>query len=298
MHAPELTTRGAQRTLIVYGNCQAEAVAAMLSKYSSIAGRYHVMYLRSFEHPVEGMAELAPEAVASCAVLLEQHDPRPFPYHDRLGAECVKLKFPAVDLNVLWPFNRVNPYNEVETPEKPFGSFPYGDRIIIGKLESGMPPNEVLEYYLQRWDDYGLDLDRLLSLEDARLLARDAHCDVKLGAYVLSAFRTTRLFWTVNHPTMELLLEVCAQLLNAAFPNAPRVSGRMLGRELTPVFGPRGPLGAIDVPIHPKVAEHFGLQWYDASARHQGVDGGTHSYRGYFEAMLALSATRLASSAV
>ena len=283
----------ASRTLVVYGNCQAEAVAAMLSAYAPIGDRYRVQYLRSFEHPVEGWAQLSPEDISGCAVLLEQHDPRAFPYHDALPDETVRLKFPAVDLNVLWPFNRVNPYNTPETAEFPFGRFPYGDRMIVDALERGVAAPEILTTYLTAWKEYNLDLDRLLALEDARLRARDANCDVKLGAYVLASFRTTRLFWTVNHPTMELLLEVVAQLLNAAFPQSPRLSRAVLGRELTRVFGNRGPLGAISVPVHPIVAEQFGLTWYDPGEIYLGPAGATYTYRGYFEAMIETSLSRL-----
>lgn len=291
-----MISSAAERTIIVYGNCQAEAVVALMNRYSGLAGRYRVLYLRSFEHPTEGWQQLSPEEIARCAVLLEQHDPRAFPYVEALPEDCSRLKFPAVDFNLLWPFNRVNPYNEPETPELPFGSFPYGDRMIVDAIERGVPGPQVLADYLEQWDEYNLDLDRLLALEDARLLARDARCDIKLGAYVLTTFRSIRLFWTVNHPTMDLLLEVTAQLLNGAFPNAPRVSRSILGKELVPVFGERGPLGAISVPIHPRVAEHFGLTWYDPRERFRAFDGTQYTYEEYFRAMIDLSLSRKLSN--
>jgi hypothetical protein len=274
------------RTLIVYGNCQAEAIATIFKRDPLAEGHFRVMYLRNFEHPADEWEEMRSVDVTSCAVLCEQHDPGPFPFRDLLPPTCVTVRFPAIDFNLLWPFNCVNPYQEPRPPVFPFGPFPYGDRVIVECLEKGMRPREILEYYLTGWDRYGMDLDRLLQIESARLTSRDRHCEIKMADHVLGRFREERLFWTPNHPTNALLRELIGRLLPACIEAEPELASLDIDATLATRLPPEGPLGVVDIPIHPKIAEHYGVKWYDPSERHQTFGGGTYSYTEYFEAMI------------
>lgn len=274
------------KSLIVYGNCQAEAVASILRTDPATAERFRVVYLRSFDHPSDGRDELRAEDAGDCAVLWEQHDPIAFPYRDGLPADCTTVRFPAIDFNLLWPFNCPNPYDDPEPPIFPFGRFPYGDRIIIDAIDKAMPPEEIVPYYLSGWSRYGMDLDRLFQIESARLVARDTHCDIKMSDFILGRFRRERLFWTPNHPTSALLRELIHRLLDVSAPREPLLETLDLDATIAWRFIPEGPLGVVSVPVHPKVAAHFGLDWYDAGKRHQGFGGVAYSSAEYFEAMV------------
>jgi hypothetical protein len=274
------------KTLIVYGNCQAEAVATILRMDPAARESYRILYLRSFEHPSIGRDELHSEDVAACGVLWEQHDPKPFPYRDLLPADCVTVKFPAIDFNLFWPFRCANPYDEPELPIFPFGQFPYGDRIVLECVDKGMAPEKIIAHYRDGWDKYGVDLDRLLQLESARLTARDAHCDVKMGEYVMTHFREERLYWTPDHPSNALLRELMHRLLKARADALPALAELDIDATMLYRLSPEGPLGVISVPIHPRVAEHLGLHWYDLGERHQAYGGVTYSHDEYLEAMI------------
>jgi hypothetical protein len=274
------------KTLIIYGNCQAEAISTIFRKDPVTEESFRVLYLRSFDHPSDGWDELRGEDVANCAVLCEQHDPRPFPYRDLLPAGCHTVTFPAIDFTPLWPFSCPNPYNVPEPPVFPFGRFPYGDRIIIESIDKKMPPKEILSYYLSGWVRYGMDLDRLLQVESARLTARDSHCDVKMSDFVLENFRQERLFWSNNHPTSALLRELIHRLLAIAEPLEPLLDELDLDATISYRLSPEGPLGAVSIPVHPKIAAHFGLEWYDAGERHQSFGGLTYSGAEYFDTMI------------
>lgn len=280
------TPSGSLRPLIVYGNCQADAITLALRKDAAVSNLYDVSYYRSFDHPTEGAMPLDDAVVARCSLLCEQQDWQPFGRHDVLPADCVTVKFPSADLNVLWPFNCVNPYNAPEPPAFPFGRYAYGDRAIINAIDRGMGPDDVLEYYLNGWDDYKVDLGRLLKLEQARLAARDARCDVKIGEFVLARFRKERLFWTINHPTTVLIREVIERLLHACGKVQPALEDADMEATLAAHFPPAGPLGVVGVPIHPKVAEHLELEWYDPNERYRSWDGQTYSYVEYVEGMI------------
>lgn len=275
-----------RQSLILYGNCQADAMTSTLAVDPIVSGFYQVAYLRSFEHPVEGRASLDERLARRCVLLWEQHDRQTFPQRDLLPKGCLTIRFPAVDLNLLWPFNCVNPHNAPEPPVFPYGRYAYGDRVIANSVDRGMNADDILEYYLNGWEDYKIDLNRLLQLEEARIRARDARCDVKIGEFVLNRFRKERLFWTVNHPTPPLLNALAERLLQASDPVQPALQDADVAATLSSHFRPEGPLGVVSVPIHPKVAEHLELEWYDPNERHRSWDGKTYTYAEYFEGMI------------
>lgn len=275
-------------TLIVYGNCQAEAVGVILSGNSTISRLYDVRYVASFGAQRGRIDE---DSVARCSIFLEQHDREPFELREKLPRSCTIIRFPSVDCNVLWPFNAANPY---DAPEErfPFGRYPYGDRVIISQIDAGQGADEILDYYLNAWDDYKVDLDRLLKIEIARFAARDTKCDVTMGTYLYERFVNQRPLWTANHPTLPFLNELLRRILSAAVTRADkRLASVDIERTIKAnfVLSPGGPLGAVSVPIHPKVAEHFRLTWYDPDERYALFDGSRYRYKDYFKDLIAHS---------
>ncbi len=276
------------QSVIIYGNCQAEAIHAVLSRNPLLSGLFRFVYMRSFRHPTEGPMELAPEDIDDCALVAEQHDPRPFPYRERLPTNCPIVSYPSVDCNMLWPFNATNVYDAPEPPLFPFGRFPYGDRILAGCIKKGMPPKQILEYYFDGWDEYKLDLDRLVQIESARLRARDAQCVVKMADYVIDNLAKQRLYWTSNHPTPDLLRELTVRLIRTCFNNNAKIEAEAdIAGTIATCFGERGPLGVIGIPIHAKVAEHLKLEWYDPRERQPYYDDRTLSHREYYSEFVA-----------
>ncbi len=273
------------KTLVVYGNCQAEALARLMEKNSLIASSFKVVYYRSYDIPGQTRTPVSPEHLESCALFFSQYDPQPFPDLDRLPRECLKVHFPSMDVNLLWPFHCVNPYNQA-TPDFPFGPFPYGDRVILECVAKGMSAAETLDYYLTGWEHYKPNLGALGRLERSRLEARDGHCDVKMGSFILDQLRSRRLFWTVNHPTQMLMRELLGRLFEASERVAPALKEADI-EETVRVYFPAGELLKIaSIPIHPAVARELDLEWYDPHERY-GVFGNTYTYEEYFEQMIA-----------
>ena len=275
-----------RRTSIVHGNCQAEAITVVLDKDPIVSSILKIVYSRSYIHPVEGKWKQRQRDVARCAVLYEQHDPEGFPKRAALPENCITVQFPSLDLNVLWPFTCANPYNRPEPPDFPFGRFPYGDRVIIAAIDQGMKAADIADYYLNGWDRFKVDLDRLLAIDTARLNARDQHCQVRMAPYIVENFSKKRLFWTVDHPTTTVLEELVEELLKASGRVDPHLADADIASTLALYFGARGPLGHTDVPIHPHIAEHFGLAWYDPQENVRLWDGNELSLEDYVIAMV------------
>ena len=283
-----------RRIAIVFGNCQADALALTLSTIGEHIKGLQVLYLPSYDKP-GGAAPIDESDVRACDVLFEQQDPQQFPLQHLLPPSCARIKFPSLDFNLLWPLGCVNPFNRPEPPLYPQGRFSYGNYLVVNGIEQGKPRDEILKAALSdRWEESWPNLDRLLAIETARLTARDAQCTAKMAPFVLSNFRAQRLFWTVNHPTNWLFAKLCATVLRHAFAeeaDAVRVSDVLAG------IGTKDLLGIVGVPIHPHVARHFELSWYDRAERLPFFDRAPVSYEEYFTEMIGESLAVAAESA-
>ena len=208
------------------------------------------------------------------------------------------MRFPSLDFNLLWPFGCVNPYNKPDPPHLPWGAFPYGDRIILACVEKGMKADDILEYYLTGWPQYRPNLKRLSELEQTRLETRDSHCDIKMAPWVMEHFRSERLHWTVNHPTLRALRELMRRLLHAFISVEPALEEADIEETLRVYFpAPRGPLGLAVIPIHPNVAEALELKWYDRDGLHP-LFHKTYSYEQYFRELIDYCISQRAAAMV
>ena len=272
--------------LIFYGNCQANALSSIFAADATITADFSVHYLASFDDRLPGTSEIAPSVVASTAVLFEQYDPVQFPHRALLPATSVTITFPSVDFNLVWPLAGRNIFNDAPTPERLWGTFPYGDRVIIDSVKSGCSVDEVLQAYASTAVDRLPNLDRFAELEWGRLGARDAKCDVKMADFVESQFRSMNLFWCLNHPTLETLGELCMRVIAEAQTRGGAISSGTLAQTLA-ALPVQGPLGVLRVPVHPAVAKHFQLTWIpDAEAAVYGLWGEPLPYDEYFRQMV------------
>jgi hypothetical protein len=278
-------TNAEKPTLLVYGNCQAGAVGTILGIDPILTEAYNVRYLPSFDDRVPGSRDLAPEVIARTALLLEQYDPNPFPFRDKLAASCRTLTFPSVDLNLLWPLRCVNPLNDPPTEAFPWGHYPEGDRVILDCVQRGLSADETVAYYQMHAGDGLPDLDRYRDMEQARLKGRDSKCSVTMSDFVFTGFLRANLFWCANHPTMAALRELCVRLLKAAADVLPEAKLVDVDRTIA-VLPPQGPLGFLCVPIHPAIVEHFDLEWYrQDEGRNYGLRDFPMTYVEYLHGM-------------
>ena len=164
----------------------------------------------------------------------------------------------------LWPFSCRDPVFKSEPTEYPFGLFPYGDRLLRGISEGTTPSDDIYKTYNDRAANSLLDPYRHLDIEFERLRIRDAASDIKMASFVISTFKSERLFWSYNHPTNKLFGEILDQLIRATWTDSLSTShplhriGRFVYREWDP-------LKIIQVPICDRVGREFGLRWWSAN---------------------------------
>jgi len=272
-------------TLIVCGNCQAGAIAHILKKTRAVQPLFRVIFYNNFETPGKANASIQSEQLTNCRIFLRQSLPAPFPFLDQLPNYCLKMEFRSLDFHLLWPFGCANPYHK-PGQQAPSETFPYGDRIILDCVNKGMKSDEILDYYLNGWQQYRVNLQRLIDVERSRQAERDSHCEVKMGGWMMENFRRKRLHWTVNHPSTIAVRELIQRLLDAAAGLEPALEEAKIDQTLRVHFpSPRRPLGIVVVPIHPRVAEALELEWYEPNALHPFFER-TYSYEQYFRDLI------------
>jgi hypothetical protein len=243
--------------LVVYGNCQAEALTEIFRIPPFAADAFEIRYASSFnpQYPDQPTRE----ELARCVFFFEQYDRAPNPLREMLPSVCKTVTFPSIDCNVLWPWTEVNRANAPEPPDFPHGRFPYGDAVLSRCIDADMSTEEIVEYYFKRaWEEQPVPIERLYALERSRLEAREKHCEVKMGTYIFDRFRDTRMHWTVNHPTSVALCELAIRMMRAAFAQAEDYERSELLFHVRLRLGE--PLGQLGVPIHPEVARALGLR--------------------------------------
>lgn len=256
-------------TFVIYGNCQGGALEQATKFIPEIADHYDVVYFRSFIHPTEGKCSIDADAMARCAIFWKQLDESaPFSFDGHTPEGMKTINFPPVDLGVLWPFQTHDALFGSE-PGYEYGLFPYGDRILMDAALEGLSGPAGLQRSLEIAEKHTLDLDRHLDIEAMRLFRREQGAHVKLAAFVLSSFKSERLFWAYNHPTRRLLAEILNRLAAATWPAEARTPGHGLNRVGDRVFKDWDPLDQLHVPIHPVVARKLGLTWWTDNLRYR-----------------------------
>jgi tetratricopeptide (TPR) repeat protein len=244
-----------RKRVLVYGNCQAGWMARTLAAEPVIKEQFEIVYLASFgvippDHPA-----LQPGFMGGCSVIVWQTAAgfKPPEFLQNATADCRQIRFPTLWLKLLWPLNAGDPRNQAE-PGFPYGRYPYGDRLVMKLMEEGVSAVDLPRRYIDTDINKIVNLERFTEMSLAELRMNDAQTDVAITPFIERTFRHQRLFATINHPTFPILARVFyaikAALLGQATPESPPAS------ENDPDI-----FGEIEIPLHPQVIRHFGLEW-------------------------------------
>ncbi len=236
--------------IALYANCQGQALAGWLSRHPALQG-WDFVFLRAWlgESP-------SAEDLARCHLLIHQPAWGEPPFGARLLPHALRIALPLLSCSVLWPY-------AFDRPAEPVGwRFPYGDRFLVQRAKAGDAADHAVQLYLAQDLAGRLDLDRLLALELERWRQDDQRCGTRLAPLLERDLLREPLFFTPDHPTDRLLLELANHVL------------RRLG--LVPFAAPSSAaawsqhkhlLDGVEVPVHPRIARHFALPWVSADRR-------------------------------
>ena len=268
IRSPATTEQNDRRpALLFYGNCQAAHMRQILEGVPSLARHFDLCSIDFLGDPLTGERAKPPSSLlARCERLYYNAGETSFPLPDyvlKLIAAGRALRFPVISGNPMWPQH----VKDVRTePGFPWGRFPYGDRILLDLADAGLDEDAILEQY-SRLDLAGVyDLDRRIELWKVMVAEWDAGCDVKLSEFVWENWRRTRLFWTIYHPTNELVGYLLKALLARTFGDD--VPEQELIASLR-----TNELDESMTPIHPSVARHLRLEWFSAGQLYNSSEG-------------------------
>ena len=254
---------GRRRTIGFLGNCQAELLQrAFLETAPSgaFASFYH------FFGVAEDRQAAARAELANCDVLMMQdiQDVEIYPLRDAIPSGAKIIRFPFLRFASPWPYDDFNGLRDAvarSQDDPALHTTTYYDGAL-GRLRRLVPePQARFKAYQAARVEGMPDPTRVHDFETRRLEAMDEHFGVRIGRFVIDNFRRTQLFYTVNRPNGAVLAMVMNYICQAL--------------DLEPTSSPRDELDAlraIEVPVHPFVAERLSIEWASATRLYQNGD--------------------------
>lgn len=209
--------------VVVYlGNCQAQFFEG-LSDYLQLGvevRRIPPVWLIRDEHRPE-----VDELLSSADIIFKQRIANDYPIAFVRDDE-IKASYP--DRTILWPnayFDGYFPglkyiYNVAGKVEGPLSDYHF--QWIEDGWRSGASSQEVLQW-ATRGDAWAGPRD-VVELSLAQLRNRERGLDVAISDYVCQRFRSKKLFYSMNHPHIDLLYELLRRIYEvAALPFVPKM---------------------------------------------------------------------------
>ncbi len=140
-------------------------------------------------------------------------------------------------------------------------SMNFGDMFLDTLCDRGLGLAEIGRLYLHSVTRM-YDLDELLARSLQVERERESYAFCSLVDEVLALWRERRLFDTVNHPAPELTWMLAARLMEHLGLNAPPPLAALEAAGVELCCDPE-----FELPIHPRVAEHFHLAFGHAGER-------------------------------
>ena len=229
---------------VLHANCQGEPLAQLLALSPEFAARWVVHTYTNYTR------EMIPDFVLKNATLfLYQHlgpewgDVSSDALLARTGRETRPVCIPNMFFLGYWPFwTKASPMD-------------FGDFFLDKLHEAGAGKPEILRIYLEGDIRRMVDLEAVVRHSLSAEFAKEERCAVKTAGFVAENWKKIRLFQTVNHPDVPLLLYTAQGLL--VHLGLPPLSDAVCAHFTFDYEG-------FALPIHPKVARYHALPFADA----------------------------------
>lgn len=91
-------------SILIYGNCQGQALEFVLRDTAEISDVYDVIYLRSFDTASEAAPPGDESDWKRCVLLFDQVSSWSKPFGlEQLPTTAERIPYPAIDMALLWP---------------------------------------------------------------------------------------------------------------------------------------------------------------------------------------------------
>lgn len=243
---------GSTRPIIAcVGNCQSGAIRAFLLTVPEISRDYDVVLIYQ---PTKAFEALRPRIRA--VIQQMTHGWEEFRLtEDDLPADAVMIRYPAMLQNYLWPMIPFQKRRTAGDSATKTQLFPYTicDDLVLRLVADGVSKDQLLDRYFAVDVAKKYPLDRLHAINAAKARQIDDMSDFGLWDQIENGGHTMR---TANHPAGGLMAHVLERIVER-LPLEDRDYALKLARARAEGIG----IQNLDAPIHPHVADHFGLDW-------------------------------------
>ena len=230
-----------KKTCLIHANCQGEPLEELLKLSHSFSEEYETRHFTNYlREPIPD------ELITDCDLFLYQYVGENW---GELSSEnlCSKLAptarsiaFPSMFFKSYWPLWTNVP------------GFDYPDIFLESLLERELTESQILHLYLNSKLSRIYDFEELTLESKRHERNKETHTDIKYVDFIEENFRQRRLFNTVNHPRRELMVHTANSILDQLEMNPLCADAVKMQPDTFPEF---------ELPIHPQVAEHFGLDF-------------------------------------
>lgn len=184
--------------------------------------------------------------------------------------------FPMVFGGFIWPFATEPHVHNVM--ERPISDGPYptqrSDSFLNRLIVKGVSPEDALEQYLALDIVKVAHVDRLRELFIDQQRARDERTGFDIASFIDEQFAVRSLYMSPHHPNAPLFGLVARQLFErmGVAPDAIEA-----GLRTNDVY----PYSREELPIHPRIVDHFGLSYIGPDQRYRFNEEGDCTFEEY-----------------
>lgn len=245
--------------IFFFGNCQLQSLfEAYRALVVPVTGD-----VVAWQHSFSPLAGTTPENIARADVLVTQiANFEPKTRIDHLPTNARRMVVPVVGAAFLWPYSGT-PHPDALARHGSYNPYPSerSDGWLLKRLAEGVEPDAAVDEYLAIDIAKVAHLDRRYEMEMDSQRAREAGTPYAAADFIDSQFRAQKLFRTPYHPTLPM-----ARFMFLAFLRALGVPDEAYARAEARMIDDY--YLKFEMPVHPGIARHFGLQWADEKTRY------------------------------
>jgi hypothetical protein len=256
---------------LIAGDATAQRICEVIGKLPSLKGRLGVRFLDLSRPLSQAEATLPAGTLETIRFCWTEINAGTTGTRDELRAAvpagCAARTFYAPSCQALWPFQGVDSRSVPEPGRYHPSRFPYGDRVAQTLAGLRLSDEVIYLMYEVLTEKELLDLGAMFAADLRRWQADDQRSDLQLADFIVQHIRSDRVFISPGRVGPILLREMVLQMLDDPLVRdiaRPEVLWAELDTLLDGFAGWRE-----EIPIHPRVASHFGLSWWSADMQYR-----------------------------
>lgn len=256
---------------LVYGNCQTDLISRALRMHKEFSNEYSMIaipkvceynedsrYLEDFISNKEFLQRV------DLLIYQKVHKNNRFsPILDtdllveKLSFSCKRVRIVNIYFSGYFPQYDL-PYVRVGKEVHQSGIFPFGDTFIDNMIANGEDKDSIVEQIIQEeFLDY-TQIRENASNSIIELKNREQDSDVCITDYIIQHYQERQLFYSLNHPVEELLIEYTNRILKYLGFDDLKLS-------ISDFCMLIGSLKGQDIPLYPSVIKALELNEYEKS---------------------------------